>query len=417
MNLSAELERWLAPAASELVARVSAASAQRGYGACLVGGAVRDLLLGRASPDIDIIIEGDAEQVARDCAQPSDPPPVFHRAFGTATISSGTQRIDLATARAESYRQPGALPDVWPGSIEDDLVRRDFTTNAMALVLGGEHHGDLIDPHGGRLDLEHGLLRILHEQSFVDDATRIFRGVRYEQRFGFVFEDETKRLLFRDVERVRDISGDRVRHEFDRIMEEIEPEPALRRLDGVGVLEVVAQGLRFDAKQADACARARVYGLSAERLLETLWCVLAWRLAASGVGELVTRLNLPRRLATPVGDCERLHEAEERLDEDGLAPSSVYALLHHVSPAALNAASLLLDGAVARKHVHAYLTKLRHVRPALTGEALREMGFASGPEIGRVLELLRDARLDGLLNSRTEEVVLAQAVFGPGSGD
>ena len=417
MNLSAELQRWLAPSAHELVARVSAASSARGYRACFVGGAVRDLLLGESSLDIDIMIEGDAHEVARDCVGPDDAPPVFHRSFGTATISSGQQRIDLATARAESYSQPGALPDVWPGSIEDDLVRRDFTTNAIALVLGGEHHGELIDPHGGRLDLEHGLLRILHEQSFVDDATRIFRGVRYEQRFGFVFEDETKRLLFRDVGRVRDISGDRVRHEFDRIMEEAAPELALRRLDGLGVLETVAPGLRFDVGQASAIARARTSGFSAERLLETMWCVLAWRLASAGAGEFVTRLNLPRRLATPVEDCRRLHEAEERLDQDRLAPSAIYALLHHMSSAALKAGSFLLDGATSRGHVHTYLKKLRYVRPALNGEALREMGFSSGPEIGRMLELVRDARLDGLVNSRTEEELLVRSVLGHRSGE
>jgi len=396
---------------------VSEASVRRGYRACLVGGAVRDILLGQPSPDLDIIIEGDAHEVARDCVGPSDPPAVFHRAFGTATISSGQQSIDLATARAESYARPGALPDVWPGSIEEDLVRRDFTINAMALVLGGEHHGDLIDPHGGRLDLEHGLLKILHEQSFVDDATRIFRGVRYEQRFGFVFEDETKRLLFRDVERVREISADRVRHEFDRIMDETEPELALRRLDGLGMLDNVVQELRFDARQASAVSMVRTSVPSAERLLEVMWCVLAWRVARTGVGELVGRLNLPRRIGGPVEDCEQIYAAEQQLDQDGLAPSSVYAILRQMSTASVIAGSLLLDGAVAREHAHTYLTKLRHVRPALNGEALLEMGFVNGPEIGRMLDSLRDARLDGLISTRSEEVTLAEESLRRGWAD
>ena len=408
MNLSAELDRWLAPSARNLVGRVSSASALRGYRACLVGGAVRDILLGQPGPDIDIIIEGDAHEIARDCVEPGDPPPVFHRAFGTATISSGQQRIDLATARSESYRCPGALPDVQPGSIEDDLVRRDFTMNAMAIVLGGEHNGDLIDLHGGRLDLEHGLLRVLHEDSFVDDATRIFRGVRYEQRFGFVFEDTTKRLLFRDVPRVADISGDRVRHEFDRIMEESEPELALRRLDGLGVLAVVARNFRFDSRQADAIARARAFGLSTDRLLEVMWCVLAWRMASCDVEGLVSRLNLPGRLSGPVEDCQRLRQVAAELDQDGLALSSAYALLHRLALAALIAGSLLLDGALARGHVCTYLSKSRYVRPMLNGETLREMGFPAGPEIGRMLDTLRDARLDGLISTRAEETAMAE---------
>ena len=417
MNLSAELDRWLAPSARDLVERVSEASTRREYRACLVGGAVRDILLGQPSPDIDIIIEGDAHEVAVDCVGLADPPAVFHRAFGTATISSGQQRIDLATARAESYARPGALPDVWPGSVEEDLVRRDFTINAMALVLGGENHGELIDPHGGRLDLQHGLLRVLHDESFVDDATRIFRGVRYEQRFGFVFDDETKRLLFRDVERIRDISSDRVRHEFDRIMEEAEPELALRRLDGIGVLETVVEGLRFDSRQASAIDRARASGPSAERLLEVMWCILAWRVARTGVGELVGRLNLPRRLSGPMEDCERLYAAEGRLDQDGLAPSSVYDILRQMSTASVIAGSLLLDGPVARAHVHIYLTKLRHVRTALNGESLLEMGFENGPEIGQMLDALRDARLDGVISTRSEEVALAEQLLRRDSAD
>ena len=278
----------------------------------------------------------------------------------------------------------------------------------MALVLGGERHGELIDPHGGRLDLEHGLLRVLHDESFVDDATRIFRGVRYEQRFGFVFDDNTKPLLFRDVGWVHDISADRARHEFDRIMEEQEPELALRRLDGLGVLETVVPGLRFDSRQASAIGRFRTLGLSAERLVEAMWCVLAWRLAATEVGELVSRLNLPRRLGGPIEDCGRLYELEERLDEDGLLPSSVYALLHHVGPPSLMAGALLLDGVMAREHVYSYLSKWRHVRTALNGEVLRQMGFEDGPEMGRVLAALRDAKLDGLVRTRAEEVVLAE---------
>jgi tRNA nucleotidyltransferase (CCA-adding enzyme) len=291
-------------------------------------------------------------------------------------------------------------------------VRRDFSINAMALMLGGEHNGDLIDLHNGRLDLEHGLLRVLHEDSFTDDATRIFRGVRYEQRFGFVFEEMTKRLLFRDVVRVADISGDRVKHEFDRIMEEREPELALRRLGALGVLAVVVPDLMFESRQARAVARARTCGLSAEKLLEVMWCVLAWHLASEGcVGEFVTRLNLPRRLGGPVEDCQRLCAVAERLDDCSLAPSSVYALLNSSSLAALVSGSLLLDGATAREHASAYLSRFRHVRPLLNGETLGEMGFPAGPAIGRMLDRLRDARLDGLISTRAEELELAQHVL------
>ena len=134
MNLSAEMDRWLSLETRELLVHIGSCAADLGYQAFLVGGPVRDLLLGRTSLDLDVVVEGDAPEVARAAALPGEPAPVVHRAFGTATIQSGVFHIDLASARAEAYERPGALPVVRRGTIEQDLVRRDFTINAMALV-------------------------------------------------------------------------------------------------------------------------------------------------------------------------------------------------------------------------------------------------------------------------------------------
>ncbi|MFQ5925400.1 MAG: poly(A) polymerase, partial [Dehalococcoidia bacterium] len=148
----------------------------------LVGGAVRDLILGRPNLDFDLVVEGDAPRLARQLARSSGEKVVVHRQFGTAKFHRGDLSIDLVTARSETYARPGALPKVEPGEIGDDLFRRDFSINAMAIALSPPSFGELVDPYRGRIDLEHRLIRILHQRSFIDDATRILRALRYEQR-------------------------------------------------------------------------------------------------------------------------------------------------------------------------------------------------------------------------------------------
>src|SRR3954447_10430159 len=153
--------------------------------AWLVGGAVRDLLLGAASVDLDVAIEGDAREVARELAARLGGEAVEHERFGTATVRADALTVDLASPRRESYAHPGALPEVEPAPLDEDLARRDFTVNAMAAALDSERLGELRDPHGGRGDLEAGVIRVLHPKSFIDDPTRLLRAVRYEARFGF----------------------------------------------------------------------------------------------------------------------------------------------------------------------------------------------------------------------------------------
>lgn len=372
---------------------------------------MRDLLLGNTSLDLDVVVEGDATAVALAAVLPGEPAPVTHPAFGTATICSGLFRIDLASARAESYEHPGALPVVRQGAIEQDLVRRDFTVNAMALALDGRHRGELLDLHGGRSDLEHGLLRVMHERSFIDDATRILRGVRYEQRFGFSFEERTMELLQRDRPYLDCISADRVRHELERTFAEDEPEQTLRRLDSLGVLEAVHQSLSFGPQKGWAYLRTRRESLSSAQLQAVYWCVLAWGMSASELEALDRRLNLPRRVKEPVADTLTLALLEPRLDDPDLTPGGVYELLHGRSQSALTAAELMFLRPVARANVSLFLRRLRYVRPSLTGNDLRAIGVPEGPLLGRLLTSLRTARLNGEAASREEEVALARRLF------
>ena len=182
----------------------------------LVGGSVRDLLLERPIKDLDFAVEGDAPSLAGRLAQELGGRVVLHRRFGTASVYFGDERVDLATARREHYDRPAALPRVTPAPIDEDLARRDFSINAMALPLAA-HRTSLVDPFHGQEDLELGLVRVLHPQSFVDDPTRILRAVRYEQRLGLIIEKETLGHLDRAVAAggIAALSGDRIRNELD----------------------------------------------------------------------------------------------------------------------------------------------------------------------------------------------------------
>jgi len=404
------LDRWLSCYAGAAIARVGACADELGYRVFLVGGPVRDLLLGCASLDLDVVVAGDAVELAQ-AAMAGEPPPVLHRSFGTATIAAGRYRVDLASARAESYAYPGALPVVRPGTIEQDLRRRDFTVNAMALSLNGCERGALLDPFNGWQDLQRGLLRVLHEDSFRDDATRILRGVRYEQRLGFAFEERTMQLLRRDMAQLVDISADRVRHELERTFDEDAPELSMLRLDDLGLLAAIHPALQFGETKAWSFARARNEGLSGAQLECVYWCILAWDVPGPEMPSLCTRLNPGRRMRAAMSDVAELAGLEALLGQPALQTAEVYRLLHGREHAAVSCAQLMYRQAAARRQVALYLDRLCHVRISLNGRDLKLLGVHDGPEMGRILDALRTARLNGEVSSREEESVLVRRLL------
>ncbi len=258
--LTDRLSAQLQPRARALLDAVVGLADSRGLRAFLVGGTVRDLLLGRNSLDVDVAIEGDAVALAREVASATGARLAKTTAFGTATVVSGSFHLDLVTTRSETYAHPGALPKVHPSTIDDDLVRRDFTINAMALQLNGAAPGKLLDPAGGEADLRAGLVRVIHDGSFRDDATRILRAARYEARFGFRLEEATADLLGRDLSYLDRISGTRIRQELQRTFQESEPERALLRLEKLGALAAIHPGLSFPEASAEAFPRLRKLG-------------------------------------------------------------------------------------------------------------------------------------------------------------
>ena len=223
-NLASKIEKQLPTELVDFMRRAGEVATSRGQSLYLVGGMVRDLLLERTNLDLDLVVEGDAINLAQQLRELYQGKITTHPRFNTAKLQWDKWSVDLATARSETYAKPGALPTVKPSSLASDLFRRDFTINTMAIELIPNHYGQLIDPHRGRDDLEQGLIRILHERSFIDDSTRIWRGLRYEQRLDFQLEPNTLRLLKRDIPRVDTISGDRIRHELELTLKEEFPE-------------------------------------------------------------------------------------------------------------------------------------------------------------------------------------------------
>ena len=405
-SLSSQIAEGFPPELVALLRAVGELAAREGQAIYLVGGAVRDLLLGRPTLDLDLVAEGDAVALARALAREGGGQVVAHPRFGTAKLKRGALAIDLATARSETYARPGVLPTVQPGTIASDLFRRDFTINAMACYLEAACFGEVLDPFGGQADLEEGLVRILHERSFVDDATRILRALRYEQRLGFRLETGTEALLRRDLPMLDTISGDRLRHELEHILKEECPERILRRAGDLGVLQCLNPSLEGDGWLARCFPRARELG---RRNLGALYlCLLCYRLAPGELEGVIARLNIAGETARALRDTVGLKERLTALARPRLAPSRVYRLLEAFSPEAVRAAALCAEEPAAVERLRLYLDKLRSIKPVLNGEALKRLGVAPGPEMGRILRRLHQARLDATVETVEQEEALVR---------
>lgn len=364
-----DLERL--PARLEALAgieRVRAAASEVGVDAYLVGGSVRDLLLGRDRVDIDVAIEGDPRALAAALGGEVRE----HERFGTATVRADGHILDLASTRAETYPRPGALPEVRPASLIDDLARRDFTVNAMAVPLRGATR--VIDAHGGLADLRAGVLRVLHERSLADDPTRALRAARYAARLSLEPEPATEgQLRGADLDAV---SGDRVEAELRRLA----GEHAARR-----GFELLQRWGLFDLPPGAGDLIDAVVEVSAR----PGWFQLDYR--ADAVLAAARGADGSRELAS----------------SDPGAPSEAVRVARGRGPA-----ELLLARARGADWLDRYLSEWRHARLEITGHDLLAAGVPEGPGIGRGLSAALDAKLDGGTSGRADELRVALAAAG-----
>ncbi len=424
-RVTVEEDRW--PSLADELGRLErlapvfeavAAIGEHYEGVYLVGGTVRDILLGEPSFDVDIAVEGDGIAFAHELAQVLGGRCHPHEKFGTAVVlygEGGGDRVDVVTARTEFYDAPAALPAVERASIRDDLFRRDFTINAMAVSLRGEDFGRLVDPFGGRDDLDVRMLRVLHNLSFIDDPTRIFRAIRYENRYGLRMDEHTLQLARRCIEMglVGDVSSARLRDELEALLEEGEIRHSILRLGELGADKAIHPRLAADAEAVRLLERALAlkqrYGVDSPgwRLGLT---VLARKLPPDEVYAWLERLKVRRR------DAERIAAAVtvapvvvERLAAEQLEPAQVVELVEPYAPDAPLFALALADLAA----LHDYFRRLRDIRLVIGGGDIVALGVGESPRVGEILAELRRRKLNGTLrDGREAELEAARELIG-----
>ena len=406
LNVAHILEQSLAPSQHEYLRLSGQLCTERGVSLFLVGGTVRDLFLDKSPVDLDLSAVGGEEGLATDLARALLGEVSARSQFGTAKIRVGDITIDLALARKETYERPGALPSVTSGSIHDDLARRDFSMNAVAVSLDETRWGELADPHGGHEDIKRGLVRVLHPGSFVDDATRILRAVRYAVRLGFSLETETETLMRRDLSYVDTIGGDRVRNELARLFQEARAVQMLEMAQRLGVLAAVYPPLEVSSKALDRLDSVSRQDGGTDLLLLS---VLAFRLPSAAREGFVERLNMDARWACTVRDTGAIRNSYDRLAEKDLAPSELFRILDGLDIAAVRGARVAVDEPGVTERLRLFDDDLRQRRPVLNGDDLIALGFPEGPKVGDVLDELMTARLDGLVTTRDDEVRMVTA--------
>ena len=370
-----------------------------GAGLHLVGGAVRDLLLGAAPRDLDVSFEGEPGRIESELAPALGASIESRSQFGAYVLTVGGETLDVATARRESYPHPGALPVVSPGSMDDDLARRDFSINAMAVGLMPSEWGVLRDPHGGRADLRDGVIRVLHPASFTDDPTRILRAVRYSRRLGFRLEAGTEALARADAHRLRSLSGARVRREMEHLLREERAVSMLHLAQDLGVLGAVHPSLELRPDALDRLRKA-AGGLRGDSAA-TFAALVA--LGGGDAESLARRLSLGARRTALARDAKRLRGLLPRLSAPEMSPSAVVELLEGTDSVAVSTWALLSEDPLASARLRRFHAELRHVSPLLDGNDLIAMGVAEGPDVGALLAELRRGRLDGELATADDE--------------
>ena len=408
INLASHIEARLPAAMISFIRQAGDLARQEQARLYLVGGVVRDILLDRINLDLDLVLESDAITFARKLGSLNRAVVKTHPRFGTAKLQWHDHNIDIAMARAESYASPGALPRVRPGTIKDDLARRDFTINAMSIELNPRHFGELLDPHGGKSDLGAGLIRVLHDRSFIDDATRIWRALRYEQRLDFLIEPATGKLLKRDINKLATISGTRLRYELELLLAEELPEKALKRADELGALRALHPALKADNWLSET------FALAGERYSPDppppvlYLALLTYRLTEEDVEQFSSYLKFPGLTARVLRDTQAIKGVLGELAIPGMAPSRIYERLHGRSTISLMAAMLATESTAAKENIELYLDVLKNIRPLLTGEDIIRLGVPEGPRVKEALLMLYEAKLDGKTSTRKDEEVMVQ---------
>ncbi|MGB5392442.1 MAG: hypothetical protein WBP10_19885 [Thermoanaerobaculia bacterium] len=396
---------------SGLLEAIQQVSQRLGYRVYLVGGGPRDLFLSGRLGDLDLVVEGEGEEFARALAEVLGGTARMHSRFGTAELKGLGERLDIATARTERYGSPAALPEIEPGPLTEDLFRRDFSVNTLAIELGDGPPYEVLDSYNALEDMKDGRLRVLHDGSFTDDPTRIFRGIRFESRLGLRLDDAAERMARTAVAdgAFDALSGDRLRREVFRLLEPVGSiESRLGRLGELGLLSILNPGLRLSGEDLIWIGRAAT---ELESLPPDTAEVEGWRLVFPVLygsldqragEETADRLSIrPEDRDWLLGSRRDLDHAIEVLRRPSSKPHEIDRVLRPLRREQIALLLALGDPPVVQ-WTRRWLQELRSLSLTLTGQELVDAGCAPGPSIGRALVATREARLDGSITAEGE---------------
>jgi tRNA nucleotidyltransferase (CCA-adding enzyme) len=437
LDLARVLNKALTPTTVALLFLISEEAEKQRAPLFIVGGFVRDLLLERPNLDLDLVIEGDAIQLGRALLKRFGGQLTPHQSFGTAiwwlpedkkkllgdiglpnkkkSAPQFPDFVDLVSARQESYRRPGSLPDVKFADIRADQYRRDFTINTLALCLAGLRKGQLLDPWDGLRDLRHGLLRVLHSKSFSDDPTRILRCVRFAVRLKFKIEPGTLKQLKSSLRFTKQISGDRVRRELELALEEEKRVQVLQQMQRLGVLKSTNPGLKWQPSMAALLRRPipssalRVWGLENVPFTDLGFILWFAQLPASVIPAIIDRLRFTADQRAAAVAAARLRASQPSLKK--LPVSRLVSALEREPLLAVFALYLLNSNNKFGQRLNRYAKEWRHVRSHLDGNDLKKLGLQPGPDYRNILERLRSARLDGEVKNVAQEKALLKKIL------
>ena len=374
----------------------------------VVGGVVRDLILGREPVDADISVVGDAGAFSGALAGRLGAARPTESEFLTFKItlgntSEGATSIDVVTARAETYPEPAALPDVVPSSIKDDLERRDFTVNSMGISLSDSDWGNLVDPVNGLGDIMRKRIRVLHDASFTDDPTRLFRAVRYAVRLDFSIDSTMKSLIDDSLGKVDRLSGARLRNEFELILGEPKRVEILREAEDLGLLAAISPGLRIGSRSLE------VMESGASTRFEDLLALSTFGLTQDEAEQVAQRFDGPEMWTKTIRGNPELADLVAVLDRPDIRRSEVAEILDSVPLQSIRAYIAAGPPLPRRDRMIEYIDKIRFERPEITGDDLIAAGIEEGPVIGQLIDIVRRARLDGQVKTKQEELDLAKS--------
>ncbi|MDP3730137.1 MAG: hypothetical protein Q8R14_01245 [Candidatus Omnitrophota bacterium] len=421
-NLQDKMSVCFSQSTMMLLKKVGDVAKHMGCKAYLIGGTVRDLFLHKENLDIDIVIEGDAILFGERVAHELHGIIVSHKRFGTCTVTTPEYvKIDFATARRETYAKPAALPEVEFSSFKDDLVRRDFTVNAMAISLNEGDFGALIDFFDGVGDIEKKHIKALHDKSFVDDPTRILRGIRLERRLGFIIEPHTANLMRRSIEKeiYKRVEKPRLRDEIILALKEKGPFRIIERMNEFRALKIVHPYLKLH-KEVDGIFTAIDEACGwyndnspRKRSIEK-WLIYLMALfgdvSYDGALYFCNKFELKRgeRLRMLSYKKQGTKVLKTLNAKRKILPSKIYRLLEPLSHEATLLLMAVSRSDIGKGRIMEFFHKYNGMRASVRGDDIKALGVKAGPHFAKIMEKILYKKLDGILNTREEELEYAK---------